>query len=184
MTLRAAIRWLTKGKMNKPVIQYMLLDEQLEYLIRPQEIEVVTLKNDVFAVLEKIEEQSQDSRLEIYFKSVNIHYGKHRQDSAQFHFLISDYLLKRNLKKTNSRTAYFLKKDELRLFKDALSLLDIDCKTRGCAYVAFLWMIALKATRSRVQLVVKQIWKKRLSIQKMNKKQQADFLDFYSLINR
>lgn len=180
MSNRAAIRWITKGKYTAPVIQYMLLDYKLDYLIPPQEVVVSDLKNDLWGILNKLEQRTDGICLEIYFKSINIHYRKHRKDSAQFHRLINNYLISRKLKKANSRTAYFLKKEDLRLFKDALYLLDIDCKTRGCAFVAYLWMIALKATRSRIPEVIKQIWKARFSISRMNKNHQMHFDDFYA----
>lgn len=183
MTNRAALRWLIKGKSRFPVIQYMLLNDKLEYLIPPQEIIITELKKDVWTILHELEQKSNGNSLEIYFKSVTLAYGRHRRDSAQFHYLISSYLRKNNLIKSNSRTAYLLKKEDLRLFKSALNWLDVDCKTRGCAYVAYLWMIALKATRSRIKLVIKQIWMKRLSIIRMNKKQRMEFSEFYSLLD-
>jgi hypothetical protein len=79
-----------------------------------------------------------------------------------------------------SRFAFMLKKEQLRLFKDALYLLDIDCKTRGNAFILHLWAIALKATRSRVCTVIKQIWKSRFNITRMNSKHENRFHEFYS----
>lgn len=180
MTCRAAIRWVTRGTQKPPVIQYMLLDKDLEYIIYPKEFVVSDLKSNLKSILEELETCSKSDGLEVYYKSINKGYGKHRRDSGQYHRWINKILAKKKLLKDNSRLAFILKKDQLRLFKDALSLLDIDCKTRGNAYVTHLWAIALKATRSRVTIVIKQIWKSRFSIIRMNPTHERNFQEFYS----
>lgn len=180
MTNRAAIRWVTKGTQKSPVIQYMLLDNHLEYLIYPKECVVTDLKTNIKSILDEIQTRAQVDTLEIYYKSINKGYGRHRRDSGQFHKWIKKYLAKKKLLKTNSRLAFLLKKDQLRLFKDALSLLDIDCKSRGNAFITYLWAIALKATRSRVETVIKQIWKARFSITRMNPTHERNFQEFYA----
>jgi len=180
MTYRAAIRWVTRGTQKPPVIQYMLLDKDLEYIIYPKELVVSDLKSNLKSILEELETRSQSDGLEVYYKSINKGHGKHRWDSGQFHKWIKKLLAKKKLLITNSRLAFLLKKDQLRLFKDALSLLDIDCKTRGNAYITHLWAIALKVTRSRVEIVIKQIWKARFSISRMNPIHERNFQEFYA----
>ncbi|MBI2785175.1 MAG: hypothetical protein HYX60_02245 [Legionella longbeachae] len=160
----------------------MLVDNQLEYLIFPKECVVTDLKTNINDILKELEIRSRNDSLEVYYKSINEGYGRHRKDSGQFHRLIKKLLARKNLLKPNSRFAFLLKKDQLRLFKDALYLLDIDCKSRGNAFITHLWAIALKATRSRVPIVIKQIWKARFSIQRMNKNYERNFQEFFSLI--
>jgi len=118
--------------------------------------------------------------LEIHYKSIIKNFGKHRRDSAKFHTLINRVLTRKNLLQPNSRKASLLKKENLKLFKQALYFLDIDCKTRGYAFVAHLWAIALKATKSRVPMVIKRIWKVRLGVKRMNEVYLAKFSEFYS----
>ncbi|MCE0723200.1 MULTISPECIES: hypothetical protein [Legionella] len=183
MTNRAAIRWCLKGSGNPPVIQYMLLDSKLDYLIYPKECIVYDVKDTVYQVIEDIESHSLNTPLEIYYKSINEGYGRHRRDSGQFHRFLKKLLNRKNLLKANHRLAFVLKKEQLKLFKDALYFLDIDSKSRGNAFIVYLWMIALKATRSRVTHVIKQIWKARLSIHRMNKMHEKMFEEFYSLIH-
>lgn len=180
MSNRAAIRWVTKGKQQLPVIHYMLLDKHLEYLIYPKECVVTDLKTNIKFILDELETHAQGDTLEVYYKSINKGYGRHRRDSGQFHKWIKKFLAKKKLLKANSRLAFLLKKDQLRLFKDALSLLDVDCKTRGNAFITHLWAIALKATRSRIEAVIKQIWKARFSITRMNPKHERNFQEFYA----
>lgn len=179
MTNRAAIRWVTKGTDNPPVIQYMLLDKNLEYIIYPKECVVNNLKKNIKDILAELESKSP-ANLEVYYKSINKNYGKHRRDSGQFHLWIKKLLAKKKLLKPNSRLAFILKKEQLRLFKDALYFLDIDCKTRGNAFILHLWAIALKATRSRVSVVIKQIWKSRFNITRMNPNHEKNFQEFFS----
>ena len=88
MPNRAAIRWCLKGRGNPPVVQYMLLDNKLEYLIYPKECIVDDLKANVLEIIEDIENHSVNDTLEIYYKSINEGYGRHRRDSGQFHLLI------------------------------------------------------------------------------------------------
>ena len=183
MTNRAAIRWVTKGPHNPAVIQYMLLDNDLEYLIYPKEYVVTDLKKNIKHILEELERRSTQDILEVYYKSINKGYGRHRKDSGKFHRLLKKFLARKKLLKPNSRLAFLLKKDQLKLFKEALCFLDIDCKSKGNAFITHLWAIALKATRSRVPLVIKQIWKARYSIQRMNKKHEKNFQEFYSHFN-
>ncbi|WP_231296913.1 hypothetical protein [Fluoribacter dumoffii] len=182
MCNRAAIRWCLRGPGSPAVIQYMLLDRELNYLISPRECIVDDVKDAVCNVIADIEKHSGDAPLEVYYKSINERYGRHRRDSGQFHRFLKKILLRKNLLKANSRLAFFLKKDQLQLFKKALYFLDIDTKSRGNAFIVYLWMIAMKATRSRVTGVIKQIWKARLSIQRMSKIQKQRFQEFYSLI--
>lgn len=179
MTNRAAIRWVTKGADKSPVIQYMLLDKDLEYIIYPKECVVTDLKTNIKHILDELETRSRYAGLEVYYKSINKGYGRHRRDSRQFHNWIKKSLARKRLLKPNSRLACLLKKEQLRLFKDALCLLDIDCKTRGNAFITHLWSIALKATRSRVPVVIKQIWKARFSISRMNQIYEKNFQEFY-----
>lgn len=180
MTNRAAIRWCLKGRENPPVIQYMLIDNKLDYLIYPKEYIINNLKTDIGEIIEDIEKHSVNDTLEIYYKSINEGYGRHRRDSGQFHRLIKKILARKNLLKTNSRLAFELKKEQLKLFKDALYFLDVDCKSRGNAFISYLWAIALKATRSRLSIVIKQIWKARFSIHRMNKAHEKSFQEFYA----
>lgn len=180
MANRAAIRWVTKGPDKPSVIQYMLLDNNLEYLIYPKEYIVNDLKTNINQILEELQMRSRNSDLDVYYKSINEGYGRHRRDSGQFHRLLKKLLARKNLLKPGRRLAFLLKKEQLRLFKYALYLLDIDCKSRGNAFITHLWAIALKATRSRVPLVIKQIWKARYAIQRMNKNHEKNFQEFYS----
>lgn len=87
---------------------------------------------------------------------------------------------KNHLLEPNSRTAILLKKKQLKLFKDALYLLDIDCKTRGQAFVAHLWAIALKATPKRIPDVIKTIWKSRYGIKRMTPNFLEKYNEFYA----
>ncbi|WP_244940997.1 hypothetical protein [Legionella sainthelensi] len=182
MPNRAAIRWCLKGPENPPVIQYMLLDNHLNYLIYPKECSVNNLKENIFQIMEDIESHSINTPLEVYYKSINESYGRHRRDSGQFHRLLKKLLNQKNLLKANSRLAFVLKKEQLHLFKQALYFLDIDSKSKGNAFIVYLCMIALKATRSHVSQVIKQIWKARLSIQKMNRRHEKEFQEFYTLL--
>lgn len=180
MINRAAIRWVTRGPNKPPIIQYMLLDSNLEYLIYPKEHEVRDIAPSIKAILEEFEKKSGKIPLRIYYKSVNVSYGAHRRDSGQFHRLLKEYLAKKKLLISNARLAFLLKKDQLKLFKNALYFLDIDCKSRGNAFITHLWAIALKATHSRVPMVIKQIWKARYCIHRMNQTYEKDFQAFYS----
>lgn len=179
----AAIRWLTRGKKKPPVIQYMLLDDNLEYLIYPKEVVVTDLKTDIEDIFNAFHKYvSKNTSLEILFKSINQSYGRHRKDSFQFHRLMKKMLTEKNLLRPNSRTAFLLNKDNLKLFKNALCLLDIDCKTKGYAFTTHLWAIALKATRSRVPLVIKKIWKARYGITRMTRQDLNKFVEFYTRV--
>ncbi|KTC75980.1 hypothetical protein Lbir_0049 [Legionella birminghamensis] len=181
MSYNAAIRWLPRGYYKLPVIQYLLLDEQLEYLISPAIIEVYDLKSSVTQVLDHIERLVPDKKaLKIHFKSITKSYGRHRRDSLQFDRLIRQWLIRNHLLEPNSRTAILLKKTQLKLFKDALYLLDIDCKTRGQAFVAHLWSIALKATPKRIPEVIKTIWKSRYGIKRMTPEYLVKYNEFYA----
>ncbi|ASQ46950.1 hypothetical protein [Legionella clemsonensis] len=183
MTNIAAIRWLTQGPHKPPLIQYMLLDQHLEYLIYPREIAVTELKQDVYDLFKHIETLSKDKAFKVRYKSINRSYGAHRQDSEKFHILINRLLKKKNLLEPNSRTVSLLKKENLAFFKNALYLLDIDCKTRGNAFIAHLWTIALKATKKQINVAIKKIWKARQGIQRMNKNSTIKFAEFYTHIN-
>ncbi|WED43420.1 hypothetical protein [Legionella cardiaca] len=178
----AALRWLPRGPHKPPLIQYMLLDEHLEYLIYPKEIEVTDLKTNLYQIFSHIERLSKNAELEVRYKSITRSYGAHRKDSEQFHFLINRILGNKHLLKTNSRTVSLLKKEKLTQFKNALYLLDIDCKTRGCAFIAHLWAIGLKATRKQVNEVIKKIWKARHGITRMNPSSSVKFAEFCSHI--
>jgi hypothetical protein len=180
MTCRAAIRWLPKGPQKPPVIQYMLLDNNLEYLIYPKECMVIDLKKTIHSIIDELQTRSGNDSLEVYYKSINKEFGRHRRDSGQFHRLIKKILGRQNLLKSNSRLAFLLKKEQLKLFKDALYLLDIDCKSKGNAFITHLWAIALKATRSRVPIVIKHIWKARFKIKRMNRAEEKNFQEFCS----
>ncbi|MCP0914181.1 MULTISPECIES: hypothetical protein [Legionella] len=176
----AAIRWLPRGKYKPPIIQYMLLDPELEYLIYPKEIEVTHLKTNLKEIFNSIAKAADNGMpLIIHYKSVSLGYRKHRRDSAQFHHDINKILKKRKLLKPNARTAVLLQQENLKLFKNALYLLDVDCKARGCAFIAHLWAIALKATAKRVPDVIKRIWKVRCHIKRMNTEANKNFLEFY-----
>ncbi|KTD23857.1 Uncharacterised protein [Legionella lansingensis] len=180
MTNIASLRWLTRGHHKPPLIQYMLLDKHLEYLISPKEIVVTDLKKNLNDIFLNIQKFSRSYPLEIRYKSITHSYGGHRKDSEQFHFLLNKILEKKNLLQPNCRMASLLKKEDLTLFKNALYLLDIDSKTRGRAFVAHLWAIALKATKSRIIPVIKKIWKIRHGITRLNKASTAKFSEFYS----
>ncbi|MBA2651726.1 MAG: hypothetical protein H0U73_05620 [Tatlockia sp.] len=161
----------------------MMIDSHLEYVISPKEIEVYDLDKSIKEIVAKMFQfKPKLTSLEIRYKSVIISFGKHRKDSALFHYKMQRILLNNQLLKPSCRTAFLLKKENLKLFKNALYLLDIDCKTRGCAFITHLWAIALKATRARVYKVIKQIWKARMGIKKMSQKNLQQFLEFYSLL--
>ncbi|MDX1838793.1 hypothetical protein [Legionella taurinensis] len=178
---RAAIRWLPQGRENPPLIQYLLLDAKLEYLIFPKQLQVSHIQQTLVAILDEMQSLCPATHpLKVHFKSINVHYGGHRQDSARFHSLIRRLLTRRGLLAPDSRMAYLLKKDELKRFKQALYWLDIDTRTRGCAFVAHLWAIALKATRSRVELAIRQLWKARYGIQRMSNHDKERFAEFYA----
>ncbi|CEK09676.1 hypothetical protein [Legionella hackeliae] len=183
MTNIAAIRWLTQGPRKPPLIQYMLLDQQLEYLIYPKQIIVSNLKLDLYKIFNHIEEFSKHSSLKVRYKSITKSYGGHRRDSGKFHLLINRILQRKHLLESNSRTVSLLKKEQLAFFKNALYLLDIDCKTRGNTFVAHLWAIALKVTKKQVSSVVKKIWKTCQGIKRMNKHSTVKFAEFYAHIN-
>lgn len=178
----AAIRWLTQGRNHPPIIQYMLLDERLEYLIQPQEITVTHLKTNLKEIFATIERKSKDNLLELHYKSVLTSFWRPRRDSKKFHKLINKYLIKKGLFKNSHRTSYLLKKENLAFFKNALYFLDIDCKTKGKAYVAHLWTIALSVTKGRMLDAIKQLWKSRYGIKRMNKEQLSRFMEFYSAL--
>ncbi|WP_258957691.1 hypothetical protein [Legionella sainthelensi] len=74
MPNRAAIRWCPKGSENPAVIQYMLLDNHLNYLIYPKECSVNNLKENIFQVMEDIESHSINTPLEVYYKSIHESY--------------------------------------------------------------------------------------------------------------
>lgn len=179
MTYRAAIRWTLRGINQSPTIQYMLLDGAFDYVIYPKQCLVTDLKQNLTEIMEDIERHSCTNPLVVHYKSINYAYGRHRRDSARFHLLIKKTLAKRNLLTPNSRLAYELKKESLKQFKRALYFLDVECKSKGNAYITYLWAIALKATRSRVKLVIKQIWKARSSIKRMNAVHERHFEEFY-----
>ncbi|HHF7345921.1 TPA: hypothetical protein ACPSKB_002352 [Legionella feeleii] len=177
----AAIRWLPQGKEKPPLIQYMLINSVLDYLISPTEISVTDLKkniNDLFIHIDKFSQPNIP--LIVHYKSITKSFGKHRRDSAKFHKLINKILRKRKLLKANSRTISLLKRENLTLFKDALYFLDIDCKTKGCAFIAHLWTIALKATNKRFPQVIKQIWKSKYGITRITKDSSIKFSEFYA----
>ncbi|KTD08438.1 hypothetical protein [Legionella jamestowniensis] len=183
MTNIAAIRWLTQGPYKPPLIQYMLLDQHLEYLIYPKEVAVTNLKQNIYQIVDHIEKFSKNRALKVRYKSINRSYGAHRHDSEKFHILINRILAKKNLLEPNSRTVSLLKKEDLAFFKNALYLLDIDCKTRGHAFIAHLWTIGLKATKKQISAAIKKIWKARQGIQRMNKNSTIKFAEFYTHIN-
>ncbi|RMX01928.1 hypothetical protein EAW55_10230 [Legionella jordanis] len=158
----------------------MLVDEDLEYIIYPKEIVVSELKDNLRAIFLEIEKASGNRSYILRYKSITRSYGAHRRDSEQFHFLLNNILRYKNLARPNSRTASLLKKEDLKHFKRALYFLDIDCQARGKAFVAHLWAIALKASKKRVNDAIKEIWKKRQGIHRMNQKAMSKFTDFYS----
>ncbi|KTC64742.1 Uncharacterised protein (plasmid) [Legionella adelaidensis] len=178
----AALRWLPRGKLKPPVIQYMLLDDQLEYLIYPKEIEVINLKKDIYKIFFEIENVIAAEPLEVYYKSITVSYGMHRSDSLKFHRLIKKILRRKGLTKINNRTVSLLKKEQLKKFKNALYLMDIDCKAKGNAFIAHLWTIGLKATRKQVDEAIKKIWKSRYGIKRLNKELSEKYAEFYSLL--
>lgn len=116
MTSRAAIRGVTKGISKPSVIQYMLVDDNWEYIIFPNERGVTDLKTNINDILEELEIRARGDSLQVYYKSINESYGRHREDSGQFHRLIKKLLARKNLLKSNSRLAFFIKKNQLRLF--------------------------------------------------------------------
>ena len=59
-----------RGKYKLPVIQYMLIDAQFEYLVYPQELEVTNLKKKIQQIVLHIEQASVATPLEIYYKSI------------------------------------------------------------------------------------------------------------------
>jgi hypothetical protein len=180
MTNIASLRWVTRGYYKPSLIQYMLLNEQLEYLISPRELVVTNLAKNLYDIFSTIQIFSADISFEVRYKSITRSYGAHRQDSEQFHLILNHILAHKNLIRPNCRTASLLKKEELKRFKKALYFLDIDSKTRGCAFVAHLWSIALKATKKRVDPVIKKIWKARHGITRMNKISSKQFAEFCS----
>ncbi|MBA2710018.1 MAG: hypothetical protein H0U57_05465 [Tatlockia sp.] len=178
-----AIRWLTRGKYKLPLIQYMLINSQFEYLIPPKEVEVVDIEQSLSdIILEMKHFSASSSDLKIRYKSVIVSYGRHRKDSGRFHFRIRHILWLNNLHISNNRTSFLLKKEDLKRFKNALYFLDIDCKSRGNAFVTHLWAIALKATRAQYASVIKKIWKTRMGLKTMNKHNSQRFKEFYSLL--
>ncbi|QRN05192.1 hypothetical protein GH742_13185 [Legionella sp. MW5194] len=159
----------------------MLLDAELDYLIFPKQRQVRHIQQTLVAILDEMQAFSSTQHpLKVYFKSINVHYGGHRRDSARFHSFLRKLLTRRGLLTPDSRMAYLLKKDDLKRFKQALYWLDIDTKTRGCAFIAHLWAIALKATRSRMELAIRQIWKARYGIQRMSRHDKERFAEFYA----
>lgn len=178
---RGAIRWLPQGREKPPLIQYMLLDEKLEYLISPRQIPVVNIQQTLVGILDDMRTFSSEQHpLQVHFKSINVHYGGHRRDSGRFHYLIRGLLKRRGLLTRDSRMAFLLTKDELKRFKQALDWLDVDTRTRGSAFIAHLWAIAMKATRRRVDEAIRQIWKARYAIHRMSKKDAIRFAEFYT----
>jgi hypothetical protein len=180
----AALRWVPRGRFKPPVIQYMLIDVNLEYLIWPKEILVTQVETTLEKIFHEIEAVSKERPLKIHYKSIVKGYWAHRWDSAQFHRKVNQYLARNGLLDTYHKTAFLLKKAPLQQFKQALYFLDIDCKTRGEAYVAHLWTIALKVTKGRLYDVIKQIWKKRYGVKRLSKEMSEQFREFYSLCNR
>jgi hypothetical protein len=178
----AAIRWLVRGKTNPPLIQYMLINKELEYLIYPKELVVTDLKKNLNQIFEAIDGISNNTPLEICYKSIQMGYWIPRKDSRKFHKLINKSITKRDLLEKAHKTSFLLKKEDLAHFKNALNFLDIDCKSRGEAYIAHLWTIALKVTKGRMYEAIKRIWKIRCGIHQMTEAQSIQFHEFYSLL--
>ncbi len=178
----AAIRWLPRGKNHLPLIQYMLIDSNLEYLIFPKEVIVTDMNETLEGIFRAIERASKnDMPLAIHYKSIVKGYWTPRKDSAQFHKKINQYLEKQSLPDTY-KTSFLLKKEYLKQFKRALYFLDIDCKTKGYAYVAHLWTIALNVTKGRVETVIKQMLKKKYGVKRLTGEFIDKFDEFHSML--
>ncbi|CZG24327.1 TPA: hypothetical protein JF904_000556 [Legionella pneumophila] len=147
------INWETNGHKPSEII-YMVLNDDMEYLIKPTKHSVTQIKKDIDTIFSNT---GNIDIKKINCKTIVEQYNGHRNDSLEFHNSLIE-LCKNENWEFDKKAPSFKGRNERKKFRLALNRLNIPIKH---VYEMDLWATYLKATKRRLDKSIKQIWTKK-----------------------